>query len=321
MGPNFGQTPGVITYQLVGDSSDPTTVPPTNAGTYSISATLVDSNWSGSATGTLVINKATPTITISNTTQVYSGAQRSVTVATSVPGLNYNVTYNGDTSAPSEAGIYAVVVTTNDSNSNTVTQSGSLTISTSNAHIAVSNLVTTYNGSPQRPRIIVTNDAGEIINIPLTVTYNNSETIPTDVGTYIVHVVSTDPDYNASPVTVNFTIAPHPAVITLSALNQIYSGNPVSVVVNTDIPDISTSITYTDSQGTVSVNPPSATGTYQVAVNVTTPNYTGSASAFLIVYSTLPFLYSPNAVNYVTAIYNANTSNWYVINFSKSLSE
>jgi hypothetical protein len=321
MGPNFGQTTGTITYKLVDSASAPTTTPPTNAGTYSVVATLVDSNWSGSATGNLVIAKATPTITITNTSKAYNGIQQGVTVTTSVPGLNYNVTYDDNPTVPSETGTYSVLVTINDSNSESVTQTATLTISAANAYIAVSNLTTTYNGSPQQPRITVTNDSGGIIDIPLSVIYNESSTTPSDTGTYSVVITSTDLDYNAAPVNVNFTIVPRPVVITLSALNQIYNGNPLSVVVSTSIPDIDTSVTYTDSEGTESTNPPTSTGQYQVSVSVTTPNHTGSASAVLTVYATLPFSSLPNSVNYVTAIYNSTSQKWHVMNFSKSLNQ
>ena len=318
MGPNFGQTPGTITYQK-NDGSAATQVPPTNAGVYTVVATLVDSNYQGTATATYTIQKCNPTITVSNTTQSYTGSPCPVTVATSVAGLNYNVTYNGSNTVPTQVGVYPVVVTTNDQNSLTVTQSSSLSVTQANASISLSNLTTTYSGSPQQPRIIVTNQNGSVIHPPLTVTYGGSTTQPTNTGSYTVVVTINDPEYNAVNATGNFVITPQPVIVTISSLSQVYQGNPVSVVVNTDIPGITTATVYTDTNGTSSTNPPTSIGQYFVTSTVTTPGYSGSASANLVVYASLPLSTAPGAVNYVTASYNANTQLWYVMNFSRAL--
>ena len=70
------------------------TTPPTNAGTYTVVATVTTSGYTGTATSTLVINKATPTITWSSPAAVdegtaLSGAQ--LNAAGSIPGtLSYS---------------------------------------------------------------------------------------------------------------------------------------------------------------------------------------------------------------------------------------
>ena len=92
------------------------TAVPTNVGTYTVVATINDANYQGSATGTLTIAKATPQITLGGLTQTYDGSPKSVTVTTNPAGLNYTVTYNGSTTAPTAIGNYTVVVTINDPN-------------------------------------------------------------------------------------------------------------------------------------------------------------------------------------------------------------
>ncbi|MEY4939335.1 MAG: hypothetical protein RIQ93_1070 [Verrucomicrobiota bacterium] len=60
-------------------------------------------------TGTIIGNPAT--VTLSNLSQVYDGSAKSVTVVTN-PAVPYTVTYNGSSTAPTNAGTYAVVANT-----------------------------------------------------------------------------------------------------------------------------------------------------------------------------------------------------------------
>jgi len=89
---------------------------PVNAGSYAVTATINDSNYEGTNTGTLVISKATATVNISNLSQQYDGSPKPVTVTTNPIGLAVTITYNGSTTVPSQPGDYAVVATINESN-------------------------------------------------------------------------------------------------------------------------------------------------------------------------------------------------------------
>jgi hypothetical protein len=88
----------------------------TNAGSYPVDAIITDVNYQGSASGTLVIAKATASITLSDLNQTYTGTPRAVTAITDPAGLAVNFTYNGSATAPKNAGSYAVVGTINDLN-------------------------------------------------------------------------------------------------------------------------------------------------------------------------------------------------------------
>ncbi len=91
--------------------------PPLGAGSYAVTATVADLNYTGEATGTLVIGKATATLTLGNLSQAYDGSPKSVTVTTDPAGLGgVSVTYDGSPTAPSAAGSYAVVATLSDPN-------------------------------------------------------------------------------------------------------------------------------------------------------------------------------------------------------------
>src|SRR5262249_41675207 len=79
-----------------------TDTPQTNAGSYSVTATINDSNYAGSATGTLVIDKATATLNLDAATlsQTYNGSARTVSATTSPAGLtSVSITYDGSAAA------------------------------------------------------------------------------------------------------------------------------------------------------------------------------------------------------------------------------
>ena len=100
---------------------------PTTAGSYPIVATINDTNYQGTANGTLVISQATASITLSGLTQVYDGTAKSVTAVTTPSGLTVNITYNSSSTAPSAFGSYTVAATISDTNY-TGTQGGTLVI-------------------------------------------------------------------------------------------------------------------------------------------------------------------------------------------------
>jgi len=89
---------------------------PTAAGSYAVTGTVNDANYSGSSAGTLVISKATATVTLGSLTQTYDGTPKSATATTVPVGLTVDLTYNGSGTAPTEAGSYAVTGTVNDVN-------------------------------------------------------------------------------------------------------------------------------------------------------------------------------------------------------------
>jgi predicted extracellular nuclease len=92
---------------------------PTNAGNYSVTATINDPRYTGKATGTLVITKANATIILDNLTQTYDGKPKYVTATTNPAGLKVTIKYsqNGTAvSSPTKAGSYDVLATVNDAN-------------------------------------------------------------------------------------------------------------------------------------------------------------------------------------------------------------
>src|SRR5208282_961831 len=62
LSPTVTTTPAGLSYSLTG-------APDTNAGSYAVTATVTDPNYTGSASGTFVISKAAATVALSNMTQ------------------------------------------------------------------------------------------------------------------------------------------------------------------------------------------------------------------------------------------------------------
>ncbi|HEX8566529.1 MAG TPA: pectinesterase family protein [Pyrinomonadaceae bacterium] len=90
--------------------------PPAAIGTYSVVATVQDGTYQGTATGTLVIERAQVSITLSKLTHVYDGTPKEALVKTIPAGAPVIVTYNSSLTAPTEPGKYSVVAAVNDPN-------------------------------------------------------------------------------------------------------------------------------------------------------------------------------------------------------------
>jgi len=112
----------IITYN--GDTSAPA-----QAGSYTVVATIADSNYTGSVTDTLTIAKAAATVTLSDLKQHYDGTPKSPTATTDPVGLTVTFTYDGNPTAPTLPGAYAVVATVDDGNY-AGSASGTLTVTT-----------------------------------------------------------------------------------------------------------------------------------------------------------------------------------------------
>lgn len=106
-------TPTGLTVQVTYDGS---ATPPTDAGSYSVVATITEAGYSGSASAVLVIDPAPVTVTLSNLMQIFDGTAKTATVTTSPTGVATSVTYDGSASAPSAIGSYTVVATVTDPN-------------------------------------------------------------------------------------------------------------------------------------------------------------------------------------------------------------
>ncbi len=244
---------------------------PTDAGSYSVAATVNDSNYTGSASDTLVVSQAAATVTLSGLSQTYDGGPRVVTATTTPAGLTVDITYNGSSTAPTDAGSYSVSATVNDTNY-TGSNAGTLVVSQASATVALSGLAQTYDGSP-RVVTATTTPTGLTVDI----TYNGSATAPTDAGSYSVSATVNDTNYTGSNAG-TLVVSQAAATISLGGLAQTYDGGPRVVSATTTPAGLSVDITY-DGSSTA----PTDAGSYAVSATVNDTNYTGSAADTLVV--------------------------------------
>ncbi|MDO8726227.1 MAG: hypothetical protein Q7J35_09190 [Candidatus Methanoperedens sp.] len=195
IGISVSSVPGSVSNILTGGAATQTTV-----GTYAVTADFVPTDTTnynsltGLSAGNFVINKATPTATlsVSNSPVTYNGAGQSATVVisvSSVPGSVSNI-LTGGAATQTTVGTYAVTadfVPTDTTNYNSLTglSAGNFVINkaTPTATLSVSNSPVSYNGAGQSAIVGISASSvpGSVINI-----LNGGAATQTNVGTYAV---------------------------------------------------------------------------------------------------------------------------------------
>ena len=189
--------------------------PPTNAGSYAVVATITNPNYTGTASGTLVISPAAGTIAFSNLAQIYTGGALSPTVTTTPSGLSYTLTGAPDTNS----GSYAVSATITNPNY-TGTASGTFVIARAAATVTFSNLTQAYTGSALSPTVTTT---------PSGLSHTLTGAPDTNAGSYAVTATVTNPNYSGT-ASGTFVITQPAASVSPSSVNfgTVKSGTVVS---------------------------------------------------------------------------------------------
>jgi hypothetical protein len=293
-----GSVPGTVSNIKYGGSL----TQPTNVGTYGITADFAPNNATNYNTltdapaGFFTIQKATPTLSVTNSPVTYNGSQQAAIVTSSVPGDVTNIKYDGSSTVPTDAGTYAITADfapTDTSNYNPLTgaSAGNFVIQTGTSPtLSVTNSPVTYDGSPQAA--IVT---GSVPGIVSNIEYDGSSTVPTDAGTYAITAdfAPTDPNYNtlSGASAGNFVI--QKATPTLSVTNSpvTYTGYAQAAIVTGSVDGIVSNIKYGGS-----ITAPTNVGTYGITADFvpTDPtNYStlsgASAGYFVIQKATVAF--------------------------------
>ncbi len=244
---------------------------PTGAGSYTVVGTINDANYQGSATNTMVISKATGSITLGSLNQVYSGSAEAATATTVPSGLAVTFTYNGSATVPTGTGSYTVVGTINDANYQG-SATNTLVIAQASGSIVLGSLNQVYSGSAE---------AATATTVPsglaVTFTYNGSATVPTGAGSYTVVGTINDANYQGS-ATNTLVIAQASGSITLGSLNQTYSGSAEAATATTVPSGLAVTFTY---NGSATV--PTDAGSYTVVGTINDANYQGSATNTLVI--------------------------------------
>ncbi|HET7034120.1 MAG TPA: MBG domain-containing protein [Thermomicrobiaceae bacterium] len=298
-----------VTYTL--HNTNTTIANPTNAGTYDVTVTMTDPNYSGSQPGTLTIKKANAQIAVTGYGVTYDGNPHTATGSAtgakgeSLSGLDLSgTTHTG-------AGSYTDTWTFTDStgNYNDTTGTVSDTIGKATPTIAVAGGPFSYDGDSHAATVSVTGVGGESL-APSTVTYvlhdsgnQPSDTAPVNAGTYDVAVTfdATD-NYAATSGGGQIVINQALATITIDtdSLSQTYDGSPKSVSYGTTPGTLSVTVAYDGSP-----TPPTAAGDYAVVIHNTDPNYAvNDATATLHIAKATPVVSwtDPADITYGTAL-------------------
>ena len=230
---------------------------PTSAGSYTFTVQAQDSaSNTASQSYSATVNKATPTLSVTNSPVTYNGSAQAATVVGSVPGTVSNVQYGGSATVPTAAGTYAITADftpTDTSNYATVTggSAGSFVISQATPTLSISNPSVVYTGSAQTATV-----TGSVPGSVTAILYNGSSTAPTTVGVYTVTASFTPTDTtNYASLTGaaagTFTITKATPVITWSTPAAITYGTALSTTQLDATSTVAGSLVYTPASGTV----------------------------------------------------------------------
>ena len=151
--------------------------------------TINNANYQGSATNTMVINKASSSITLGSLSQTYNGTAKAATATTTPSGLAVSITYNGSANVPTNAGSYTVVGTISDVNyqggaTNTlVINAATLTYTANAASMTYGSVVPGLSGSVSG--FMGTDNQGNATTG--TLTFTSSATSSSGVGSYAIN--------------------------------------------------------------------------------------------------------------------------------------
>jgi hypothetical protein len=276
----YDGTPKPVTATTIPDglavtfSYDGSATPPTNAGSYTVVATINDPAHPGSTSKTLEISKASCTITLGGLTRTYDGAAQTVTATASPAGASISVTYPGRASAPIDAGTYPVKAAISDPNHQGNDATGNLVIAQAVAAITLKDLSQVYDGKVKSVSS-TTSPAGKSVG------YSYIPANPTNAGSYTVDAAISDTNYTGT-TRGTLTVTQVTPTVTWSTPAAILSGTPLSATQLSATGSVAGSFVYTPAIGTVltpGTQMLSATFTPADAVNYTT----ASASVLLSV--------------------------------------
>ena len=290
-------TPAGLSVAITYDGS--ATVP-TAAGIYPVIATIIDANYSGTTSGSLIIAKATPLITWPAPAAIYTGSaltslQLNATsstagtfVYTPVSGTvmnaagvqNLSVAFTPADAANYENASAGVTLTVNEKLNPVITWPAPEAI--------------TYGTALSATQLNATaNVAGTFTYIPAAGTTLNA-------GPQTLSLQFTPSDtvtYNSATSNVSLTVNKATATIELSNLSQTYDGSAKPATVTTTPAGLTVGITY-DGSATV----PTAVGTYSVIATISDVNYSGTASGTLTITAIVP----PKMVRVMGALNNSD---------------
>ena len=273
-------TPAGLTVGIEYTRNGAPVTDPTEAGSYQVTATINDSNYTGTATDTLVIAKATAPVVLANLSHTYDGTAKAASATTTPSGLAVDIAYSQNgvpVAAPTAVGRYDVLAVVVDPNYEGGAM-GTLVIGNMLATVTLANLNHIYDGTA-KAATAATTPAG--LAVTLSYSRNGSPiAAPIDAGSYAVTATVDDPSYQGT-TTGTLVIAKATAPVVLSNLRHTYDGTPKAASATTTPAGLAVAIVY--AQNGTPVPSPIAAGSYDVTATIVDLNYMGSAGGVLVI--------------------------------------
>ncbi|MBZ5660252.1 MAG: MBG domain-containing protein [Acidobacteriia bacterium] len=270
----------------------PSATAPTGAGTYSVSATINDTNYAGNASGTLTVNKATPSITWATPAAISFGAalgSAQLNATANVPG---NFVYNPAAGTVPGGGNQNLSVTftpTDTADYTAATANVTLTVNKATPVITwVTPAAITFGAALSAAQLNAT------ANVPGSFAYNPVAGTVLNAGSQNLSVTFTPTDaadYTTATAGVNVTVNKAATTVSLGNLSQTYDGSPKAASATTVPPSLGLTFSYLGISGTtygLSATAPAGAGSYSVTATINDANYSGTNSATLTVNKATP---------------------------------
>jgi flagellar hook assembly protein FlgD len=233
----------------------------------------------------VAISNGLASVSLGDLEQVYDGTLRVATATTEPQGRTVSFTYDGNPSAPTDAGSYAVVAT--------VTDPGWLGSATGTLVVAQAPQTITFPALADQVvtgQVALAATASSGLDVAFEVVDGPAELsagVLSFSGTGTVTVVarqSGNANWEAAlDVTNAFAVTKVLAMVQLQALEQVYDGTARTVTATSDPAGLPVQITY-DGQATA----PVAAGTYAVTATINHEAYSGMATGLLVVARAIP---------------------------------
>lgn len=246
---------GPLTFTYNGGAA-----PPVEAGTYTVVGTFGgdDQYVGGSASATITIDRAMPTVTAAGGTFTYDGAAHQATGSVTGVGAAAlappTLTYNGSATLPVDAGAYLVIASFggNQDYLPAASAPATLTINQATPTITVTAGSFTYDGAPHPATGSVAGIHGAVIGVP-TFTYDGLSSVPVNAGGYtVVASFGGNQDYtSATSAPVTLTIARAAPGLSWPAPAGIVYGAPLSAAQLDAVAAVPGSFSYAPPAGAV----------------------------------------------------------------------
>ena len=178
------------------------------------------------------INRAIPTLSITNPSVPYNGSQQAVVISKSVSGNVNDVKYNGSSTIPTNAGVYAITADftptdTTDYSSLHHVSVGNFTITKIDASISISG----YTGPYDTTEHGITGSATGAEGVNLSAWLNLGSKFKNVPGGLAHWTFTGGTNYNSNSGDINITINAIHLTVIANGISKIYDGNTTATVV------------------------------------------------------------------------------------------